>query len=196
MLPSVDEAERLKKIIPGCRVRFFRENGHLLFLVISMTLCLSLSLDSSVLPPFVLFFHFIKTINGIYFQLFEFQAIFDLVSINVENIHKHIGSIKKGLCLFVTKNNSMWLNFLGFNNLILKNGGDYGFLQEGDFNLATLIRSTGSYRRKHKYDPVNDFVMFTRDEFQTLIYNHQLYAHCFWNPLLPNFLYMCLAQKG
>ncbi len=58
MLPSIDEAERLKKIIPGCRVRFFRENGHLLFLVISMTL--SLSLDSSVLPPFVLFFHFAK----------------------------------------------------------------------------------------------------------------------------------------
>ncbi|KAH8941595.1 hypothetical protein BDL97_14G050300 [Sphagnum fallax] len=77
VLPSIDEAERLKKIIPGCRVRFFRENGHLLFL-------------------------------------------------------------------------------------------------EGDFNLATLIRSTGSYRRKHKHDPVNDFVMFTRDEFQTLIYNHQL----------------------
>jgi len=77
VLPSVDEAERLKKIIPGCRVRLFRENGHLLFL-------------------------------------------------------------------------------------------------EGDFDLATLIRSTGSYRRKHKYDPINDFVMFTRDEFQTLIYNHQL----------------------
>ncbi|CAM6030464.1 unnamed protein product [Sphagnum balticum] len=86
VLPSVDEAERLKKIIPGCRVRFFRENGHLLFL-------------------------------------------------------------------------------------------------EGDFNLATLIRSTGSYRRKHKYDPVNDFVMFTRDEFQTLIYNHQFFMRQVTSPV-------------
>ncbi|CAK9204037.1 unnamed protein product [Sphagnum troendelagicum] len=86
VLPSIDEAERLKKIIPGCRVRFFRENGHLLFL-------------------------------------------------------------------------------------------------EGDFNLATLIRSTGSYRRKHKYDPVNDFVMFTRDEFQTLIYNHQFFMRQVTSPV-------------
>ncbi|CAK9864341.1 unnamed protein product [Sphagnum jensenii] len=86
VLPSIDEAERLKKIIPGCRVRFFRENGHLLFL-------------------------------------------------------------------------------------------------EGDFNLATLIRSTGSYRRKHKYDPVNDFVMFTRDEFQTLIYNHQFFLRQVTSPV-------------
>ncbi len=73
MLPSVDEAERLKKIIPRCRVRFFRENGHVLFLVISMTL--SFSLDSSIFPPFVLFFHFIKlstvfVANDLHFKQF------------------------------------------------------------------------------------------------------------------------------
>ncbi len=33
MLPSAEEAKRLKKAIPGCRVRYFKESGHTLLLV-------------------------------------------------------------------------------------------------------------------------------------------------------------------
>jgi hypothetical protein len=33
MLPSGEEAKRLKKAIPGCRVRYFKESGHTLLLV-------------------------------------------------------------------------------------------------------------------------------------------------------------------
>ncbi|CAM6043222.1 unnamed protein product [Sphagnum compactum] len=32
MLPSAEEAKRLKKAIPGCRVRYFKESGHTLLL--------------------------------------------------------------------------------------------------------------------------------------------------------------------
>lgn len=33
MLPSTSEANRLKKLIPGCRVRYFKDSGHTLLLV-------------------------------------------------------------------------------------------------------------------------------------------------------------------
>jgi hypothetical protein len=68
MLPSAEEAKRLKKAIPGCRVRYFKESGHTLLL-------------------------------------------------------------------------------------------------EGDLNLGSVIKSTGCYRRGKTWDPVNDYVMLTRDEY-------------------------------
>lgn len=33
MLPSAEEAKRLRKAIPGCRVRYFKNSGHTLLLV-------------------------------------------------------------------------------------------------------------------------------------------------------------------
>ena len=33
MVPSRDEAQRLRRLLPNCRARYFNENGHALLLV-------------------------------------------------------------------------------------------------------------------------------------------------------------------
>jgi hypothetical protein len=38
-------------------------------------------------------------------------------------------------------------------------------MQEGDLNLGSVIKSTGCYRHGKTWDPVNDYVMLTRDEY-------------------------------
>lgn len=39
MVPSRDEAQRLKKSLQNCTVRHFKDNGHTLLLVSSMIAC-------------------------------------------------------------------------------------------------------------------------------------------------------------
>ena len=40
MLPSADEAKRLRKILPKCRTRYFKDSGHSLLLVRKFSLIL------------------------------------------------------------------------------------------------------------------------------------------------------------
>lgn len=46
-------------------------------------------------------------------------------------------------------------------------GNGYNLLQEKGFDLSTWIKATGCYRHSHKWDPVLDYSMVTKQELET-----------------------------
>lgn len=48
--------------------------------------------------------------------------------------------------------------------------------QDGSFDLATVIRAAGSYRRLHRYEPVHDYVQLTNQEFEHYYENNLKYV--------------------
>lgn len=116
MLPSSDEANRLRKIISGCRARHFKDSDHTLFLVHSIL-------------------HFSSTL------------------IQLPTLHFPITSSMLDC---------------GMLTLLL--------FQDGSFDLATVIRAAGSYRRLHRYEPVHDYVQLTNQEFEHYYENNLKYV--------------------
>lgn len=48
--------------------------------------------------------------------------------------------------------------------------------QDGSFDLATVVRAAGSYRRSHQYEPVHDYVQLTNQEFEHYCENNLKYV--------------------
>lgn len=119
MLPSSDEANRLKKIISGCRARHFKDSDHTLFLVHSIL-------------------HFSSALYSVTYPTIEHFPI-----------------------------TSSMLD-CGMLTVLL--------FQDGSFDLATVVRAAGSYRRLHRYEPVHDYVQLTNQEFEHYYENNLKYV--------------------
>ena len=118
MLPSSDEANRLRKIISGCRARHFKDSDHTLFLVHSILHFSSTLIQLPTLP----------------LNTFQSPSMLDC----------------------------------GMLTLLL--------FQDGSFDLATVVRAAGSYRRLHRYEPVHDYVQLTNQEFEHYYENNLKYV--------------------